>query len=292
MTWPWPWPVLSTAFTLIQYLCLTFESVLAELGLFEWSWRFWERKCGNAQFWPLTWPWPDTWPFKEINSALEPSRRDLSIAASLVSLRSLFWELARGRYTPLPPGQWRSAETPVKRGLRNVSCGVTCRGVTLYLGVPELSPPPNHGLSPLPMMVRKGVKNMKRNPVSTHAIPNILKNVPPLFSSFQQSIKYYYHCSDIRNAYVNDMLPIFISAINGNGVCKLSYSYRTSIAKYFDLVVTIEIYIYWPNIVSFSAHTCAGIVHPNRVNRWPEPLLAALAALAKISAPFGSPIHA
>ena len=35
---------------------------------------------------------------------------------------------------------------------------------------------------------------------------------------------------------------------------KLSYSYRTSIAKYFDLVVTIEIYIYWPNIVSFSAH--------------------------------------
>ena len=71
---------------------------------------------------------------------------------------------------------------------------------------------------------------------------------------------------------------------------KLSYSYRTSIAKYFDLVVTIEIYIYWPNIVSFSA--CAGIVHPNRVNRWSEPQLAALAALAKISAPFDSPIHA
>ena len=69
---------------------------------------------------------------------------------------------------------------------------------------------------------------------------------------------------------------------------KLSYSYRTSIAKYFDLVVTVEIYIYWPNIVSFSAHTCAGIVHPNRVNRWPEPQLTALAALAKISAPFGT----
>ena len=66
---------------------------------------------------------------------------------------------------------------------------------------------------------------MKRKPilvpslvVSTHAIPNIFKNVPPLFSSFQQSIKYYYHCSDIINAYVNDMLPIFMSAINGNGV--------------------------------------------------------------------------
>ena len=86
-------------------------------------------------------------------------------------------------------------------------------------------PPPIMGWAPLPMMVRKGVKNMKRKPilvqslvVSTHAIPNVFKNVPVLFSSFQQSIKYYYHCSDIRNAYVNDMLPIFISAINGNGV--------------------------------------------------------------------------
>ena len=48
--------------------------------------------------------------------------------------------------------------------------------------------------------------------VSTHAIANIFKNVPPLFSLFQQSIKYYCHCSDIRNAYVNDMLPMFISA--------------------------------------------------------------------------------
>ena len=57
--------------------------------------------------------------------------------------------------------------------------------------------------------------NLKRNPilvpplvVSTHAIPNIFKNVPPLFSSFQQSIKYYYHCSDIRHAYVNDIWVI------------------------------------------------------------------------------------
>ena len=128
--------------------------------------------------------------------------------------------------------------------------------------------------------------------VSTHAIPNIFKNVQPLFSSFQQSIKYYYHCSDIRNAYVNDMLPILCQRSTATALIYLSYSYRTSIAKFFDVVVIIEIYIYWPNIVSFSAHTCAGIVHPNRVNRWPEPQLAALAALAKISAPFGSPIHA
>ena len=65
------------------------------LGLFESSWRFWEPKCGNAHFWPLTWPGPDTWPFKKnFKSALEPSRRDLSNAASPVSLRSLVWELA------------------------------------------------------------------------------------------------------------------------------------------------------------------------------------------------------
>ena len=88
------------------------------LGLFESSWRFWEPKCWNAQYWPLTWPWPDTWPFKKnFKSALEPSRRDLSNAASPVSLRSLVWELAwgGGRYTPPPrsmafgwdPGQAR-----------------------------------------------------------------------------------------------------------------------------------------------------------------------------------------
>ena len=30
VTWPWPWPVLSMAFTLIQYLLLTFENDSAE----------------------------------------------------------------------------------------------------------------------------------------------------------------------------------------------------------------------------------------------------------------------
>ena len=74
------------------------------LGLFEWSWRFWEPKCWNAQFLPLTWPWPDTWPFKKnFKSALEPSRRDLSNAASPVSLRSLVWELAWGGVIRPPP---------------------------------------------------------------------------------------------------------------------------------------------------------------------------------------------
>ena len=104
------------------------------LGLFESSWRFWEPKCWNAQFWPLTWPWPDTWPFKKnFKSALEPSRRDLSNAASPVSLRSLVWELAWG---DVVPGQWRSAETPVKRGLSYVFSPFLFR----FPSVQQLSP--------------------------------------------------------------------------------------------------------------------------------------------------------
>ena len=74
------------------------------LGLFESSWRFREPKRWNAQFWPFTWPWPDTWPFKKIfRSALEPSRRALSNAASPVSLQSLVWELAWGALYAPPP---------------------------------------------------------------------------------------------------------------------------------------------------------------------------------------------
>ena len=106
------------------------------LGLFESSWRFWEPKCWNAQFLPLTWPWPDTWPFKKnFKSALEPSRRDLSNAASPVSLRSLVWELAWGGVIRPPPGQWRSAETPVKRGLKAIgSLSFQQDGSTPYAG--------------------------------------------------------------------------------------------------------------------------------------------------------------
>ena len=101
------------------------------LGLFDSSWRFWEPKCWNAQFLPLTWPWPDTWPFKKIfKSALEPSRRDLSNAASPVSLRSLVWELAWGGVIRPPPGQWRSAETPVKRGLSDLTSSCVFRSLT------------------------------------------------------------------------------------------------------------------------------------------------------------------
>ena len=111
------------AFTLIQYLHLTFESVSAEFGP---VWvklavlRTKMRKRSILTF-DLTLTWHVT--FSEFfKSALEPSRRDLSNAASPVSLRSLVWELAwGGGVIRPPPGQWHSAETPVKRGLVTVT---------------------------------------------------------------------------------------------------------------------------------------------------------------------------
>ena len=62
----------------------------------------------------LTLKWHVTF-WDNFKSALEPSRWDLSNAASPVTLRSLVWELAVGG----GGGQWRLAETPVKRGLRS-----------------------------------------------------------------------------------------------------------------------------------------------------------------------------
>ena len=94
------------------------------LGLFESSWRFWEPKFQNAQFWPLTWPWPDTWPFKkQFKSVLETSRRDLSNAASPVSLRTLVWELAWGALCASPPPRsmafgWDPGQVRVNRGMQ------------------------------------------------------------------------------------------------------------------------------------------------------------------------------
>ena len=119
MTWPWPWPVLSMAFTLIQYLHLTFESVSAEFGP---VWvklavlRTKMRKRSILTF-DLTLTWHVT--FKEkFKSALEPSPRDLSNAVSPISLWSLVWELAWGRYTPPPPRSmafgWHPGQARVK----------------------------------------------------------------------------------------------------------------------------------------------------------------------------------
>ena len=106
-------------------------------------------------------------------------------------------------------------------------------------GSARAPPPPNHGLSPSPNDGKKRGKKSEEKTlvVSTHAIPYIFKNVPPLFSSVQQSIKYYYHCSDIRNAYVNDMLPILYQRSTVTAFDKLSYSFRTSIAKYLPILI-------------------------------------------------------
>ena len=107
------------AFTLIQHLRLTFESVSAEFGPVWVKLAVLRTKMRKRSIFTfdLTLIWHVTFNYF-FKSALEPSRRELSNAASPVSLRSLVWELAwGGRYTPPPPGQWRSAETPVKRGL-------------------------------------------------------------------------------------------------------------------------------------------------------------------------------
>ena len=54
----------------------------------------------KQRFWPLTWAWPDTWPHSEnLGGALRSSRRELSNAASLVSLRPFVHELWRGGAT-------------------------------------------------------------------------------------------------------------------------------------------------------------------------------------------------
>ena len=51
----------------------------------------------KPRFWLLTWPWPDTWPHLEnLGDALGSSHRELSNAASFVSLRPFVRELWRG----------------------------------------------------------------------------------------------------------------------------------------------------------------------------------------------------
>ena len=100
--------------TLTCTLCEVHTHAIPSAHLWEYVSRIFPRWNGpggseiqtalKAQFWPLTWPWPDTWPFKKnFKSALEPSRRDLSNAASPVSLRSLVWELAWGGVIRPPP---------------------------------------------------------------------------------------------------------------------------------------------------------------------------------------------
>ena len=73
----------------------------------------------KPRFWLLTWPWPDTWPHLENSGdTLGLSHRELSNAASVVSLRPFVRELWRGgvwRPTPSASRGWRN--TPANAGL-------------------------------------------------------------------------------------------------------------------------------------------------------------------------------
>ena len=103
------------AFTLIQYLRLTVEyfgrvwACLSRVGGSENQ----DAQMLNFDLLPGLDMTRDLvcFIFFLIKCALEPSRRDLSNAASPVSLRSLVWAVPWGRYTSPLPGQWGSTGT-------------------------------------------------------------------------------------------------------------------------------------------------------------------------------------
>ena len=116
LTWPWPWPGLNMK---------QFHSSVPLPGPWEYIWKVLGETCyvwghyglqpENTRFWPLTWPWPDTWPqFWIFESGLEASRRDLSNAASPVSLRPSVFEIAGGVGSdpPPPPRLWWVQKQP------------------------------------------------------------------------------------------------------------------------------------------------------------------------------------
>ena len=113
LTWPWPWPGLNMK---------QFHSSVPSHGPWEYIWKVLGETCyvwghyglqpENTWFWPLTWPWPDTWPqFWIFESGLEASRRDLSNAASSVSLRPSVFEIAGGVGSD-PPRLWWVQKQP------------------------------------------------------------------------------------------------------------------------------------------------------------------------------------
>ena len=114
LTWPWPWPGLNMK---------QFHSSVPLPGPWEYIWKVLGETCyvwghyglqpENTRFWPLTWLWPDTWPqFWIFESGLEASRRDLSNAASPVSLRPSVFEIAGGGRIRPPPRLWWVQKQP------------------------------------------------------------------------------------------------------------------------------------------------------------------------------------
>ena len=104
-TWPWPWPVLSIAFTLIQYLRLTVEcfgrvwTCLSRVGGSENQ----DAQMLNFDLLPGLDMTRDLVCFIFFFKLSVPQIKWSSNAASPVSLRSLVWALPWGRYTSPPP---------------------------------------------------------------------------------------------------------------------------------------------------------------------------------------------
>ena len=127
LTWPWPWPGLNMK---------QFHSLVPSPGPWEYIWKVLGETCyvwghyglqpENTRFWHLTWPWPDTWPqFWIFESGLEASRRDLSNAASSVSLRPSVFEIAGGVGSD-PPRLWWVQKQPRRWWVKNVFVSAHC----------------------------------------------------------------------------------------------------------------------------------------------------------------------
>ena len=140
LTWPWPWPGLNMK---------QFHSSVPSPGPWEYIWKVLGETCyvwghydlqpENIRFWPLTWPWPDTWPqFWTFESGLEASRRDLSNAASSISLRPSVFEIAGGVGSD-PPRLWWVQKQP-RRWRVNTRTGGGSENHTVWRGVYNAPP--------------------------------------------------------------------------------------------------------------------------------------------------------
>ena len=119
------WPDLELEPSLISHI-YSISTLPYILGVFGVSFgpkliALWSRRLVTWKplFWPLIWPWPDTWPHLEnLGGALGSSHRELSNAASPVSLWPFVRELWRGAFNAPPPRKSRVAKYPATAGLK------------------------------------------------------------------------------------------------------------------------------------------------------------------------------
>ena len=96
VTWSWPWTELNIKHLLNQCLALYFRSTRGKFWPKTDNFEVSTARNLKAPILNLTWPWPDTWPHLEnLGDALGSSHRELSNAASFVSLRPFVRELTR-----------------------------------------------------------------------------------------------------------------------------------------------------------------------------------------------------